>query len=339
MQQKKLSIIIPVYNAEKYISQCLQSILKCPEPGIEVVAVDDGSKDASLSVCKEIAAKDSRVNVFSKENGGVSSARNFGLDNAHGRYITFCDADDYYEDGAISFLMSELESADNDLIFFPFYLEPMNSPKKVYGVKDIAQPQQVELTYIKDNFWKLLNEGMINSSWNRVFQRERIEKMKLRFRTDMTFSEDGLFNVMYLRDLGDESKILYLAKPLYNYVSNEGQATRKKIKHYFYMMCLAFDNIDEFVGKERKSETYWKEWISVIKDTLYHQNYFVKTSDEILLNERTKEMLEKYHPTDIQGKLIMQKLKRGKLEELCRYYKMSYKIKSMVRQFIKGIKR
>lgn len=339
MQQKELSVIIPVYNAEKYIGRCLQSILKCPESKIEVVVVDDGSKDASLLVCKEMAAKDSRLNVFSKKNGGVSSARNFGLDNAHGRYITFCDADDYYEDGAISFLMSKLASVDNDLIFFPFYLEPMDSSKKVYGATDFAQSQQVELTYIKDNFWKLLNEGMINSSWNRIFQRERIEKMKLRFRTDMTFSEDGLFNVMYLRDLNENSKILYIAKPLYNYVSNEGQATRKKVNHYFYMMCLAFDNIDKFVGENRKDEVYWKEWLSVIKDTLYHQNYSVKNADEILANERTKEMLEKYHPTDVQGKLIIQKLMRGKLEELCRYYKMSCKIKSTVRQFIKGRKR
>lgn len=339
MQQKELSIIIPVYNAEKYISRCLQSILKCPEPEIEVVVVDDGSKDASISICKEIAAKDSRVNVFGKENGGVSSARNFGLDNAYGRYITFCDADDYYEDGAISFLMSELTSVDNDLIFFPFYLEPMDSSKKVYGATDFAQSQQVELSYIKDNFWKLLNEGMINSSWNRIFQRERIEKMRLRFRTDMTFSEDGLFNVMYLRDLNENSKILYLAKPLYNYVSNEGQATRKKVKRYFYMMCLAFDNIDAFIGENRKDETYWKEWLSVIKDTLYHQGYAVENADEIISNKRTKEMLENYHPKDVQGKLVMQKLMRGKLEELCRYYKMSCEIKSTVRQFIKGRKR
>ena len=336
MQQKKLSIIIPVYNAEKYVGRCLKSILKCSEPEIEVVVVDDGSKDASLSACKEIAAKDSRVNVLSKENGGVSSARNFGLDNAHGQYITFCDADDYYEDGAISFLMNELASPDNDLIFFPFYLEPMNSSKKVYGVSDLAQSQQVELTYIKDNFWKLLNEGMINSSWNRIFQRERIEKMKLRFRTDMTFSEDGLFNVMYLRDLDDESKILYLTKPLYNYVSNEGQATRKKVKRYFYMMCLAFDNIDEFVGENRKSETYWKEWLSVIKDTLYHQNYIADNANEILSNKRTKAMLEKYRPTDFQGKLVIKKMIKGQMKSLCHYYKTKRWIRSMLMQILKG---
>lgn len=336
MQQKELSIIIPVYNAEKYIGRCLQSILKCPEPGIEVVVVDDGSKDASLSVCREIADKDSRLNVFSKENGGVSSARNFGLDNAHGRYITFCDADDYYEDDAISFLMSELLSSQNDLIFFSFYLEPMNSSKKVYGATDLAQSQQVELTYIKDNFWKLLNEGMINSSWNRIFQRERIEKMKLRFRTDMTFSEDGLFNVMYLRDLNEKSKIQYLAKPLYNYVSNEGQATRKKVNHYFYMMCLAFDNIDAFIGENRKDDIYWNEWISVIKDTLYHQNYIVDNVSEILLNDRTKEMLKTYYPASFQNELVVWNMKKGKVMALCCYYKTNYKIKSVLRRMLKG---
>ena len=339
MREIELSIIIPVYNTEKYVERCLQSILKSDEAGIEIIVVDDGSTDASLEICQKIAVEDSRLQVYSKKNGGVSSARNLGLDKAKGRYVTFCDADDYYEDGAVPRLVTELKSSDNDLLFFPFYLEPMNSSKKVFCVSEFTETRQVSLTYLKDNFWKLLNEGMINASWNRVFQRKQIEKVGLRFREDMTFSEDGLFNVMYLRSLDDVSKIIYLAEPIYNYVSNEGQATRKKVNQYFYMMCLAFDNIDKFLGEERKNSGYWKEWLSVIRDTIYHQNYILDNANEILSNRRTREMLERYHPRAFQDKLMLRNMKNREMQQICNYFKRKNQIRCALRRILKGSRR
>lgn len=109
MKSIDLSIIIPIYNAEKYIKRCIESILISQNKALEVIAVDDGSADQSLHICLGLANADSRVHVYSKENGGVSSARNLGLEKAKGRYITFCDADDYYEDRAIDYLLSFIE--------------------------------------------------------------------------------------------------------------------------------------------------------------------------------------------------------------------------------------
>ena len=336
MQQIELSIIIPVYNAEKYIGRCIQSILASPEKRVEVIAIDDGSKDASLQICQELASRDSRLQVYGKQNGGVSSARNVGLDKAAGRYITFCDADDYYEEGAITQLIDTISSSNYDLLFFQFYLRPQNSPKKIYSAPGLTQTQQVQVRYIKDNFWDLLNNGMINSSCNRVFERERIEKLQLRFRTDMTISEDGLFNVRYLRDLDDTSKILYIAMPFYNYVSNDGQATQKKVVHYFYMMNLAFDNIDGFIGQERKTKVYWKEWEKVIKATFYHQNYVVDNAGEILSNKHTKEMLAQYCPQSLEDRFFMRNLKDGRIGTLCLFYKTATQTKKRLKQLLKG---
>lgn len=321
MDQIELSIIIPIYNGEKYIERCIRSILKSDRTEIEVIAVNDGSRDSSLNICRMLEKEDSRLHVYDKENGGVSSARNLGMDKARGRYVTFCDADDFYENGAITKLVSVLTAADYDLVFFPFYLVTQNASRQVYSVSEFKQTQTIELTYIKDNFWRLLNSGMINSCWNRIFYRERIQNNGLHFRTDMTFSEDGVFNVAYLRQLEDTSKILYIKEPLYNYVSNEGQATRKKIDGYFYMICLAFDNIDAFIGNAGRTNTYWKEWLSVIRATLYHQNYAPYNAQEILLNKRTKEIIEKYRASGLQERFIIHKLKQGNIEKLCVYEK------------------
>ena len=91
----KISVIVPVYNAEKYLHRCIDSILSQTFTDFELLLIDDGSKDGSGAICDEYAAKDNRVRVFHKENGGVSSARNLGLDNACGEWVTFVDADDY----------------------------------------------------------------------------------------------------------------------------------------------------------------------------------------------------------------------------------------------------
>ena len=92
-----ISIIVPVYNAEKTIRQCVDSILNQEYKYLELILVDDGSKDGSPAICDEYAGKDKRVKVFHKENGGVSSARNLGLNHAQGGWITFVDSDDYID--------------------------------------------------------------------------------------------------------------------------------------------------------------------------------------------------------------------------------------------------
>ena len=96
MSDSSISIIVPVYNSEQTLNRCIDSILGQTYRNFELLLINDGSKDRSGEICDEYARKDSRVKVFHKENGGVSSARNVGLDNARGEWITFCDSDDYY---------------------------------------------------------------------------------------------------------------------------------------------------------------------------------------------------------------------------------------------------
>ena len=106
-----VSVIVPIYNSEKYLKRCVDSILSQTFSDFELLLVDDGSTDGSGSICDEYSVKDSRVRVFHKENGGVSSARNLGLDNARGEWITFVDSDDYLEESFLAEL-SVFEDVD-----------------------------------------------------------------------------------------------------------------------------------------------------------------------------------------------------------------------------------
>ena len=108
MDKAKISVIVPVYNTEKFLNNCIESILNQTHKNLEVIIIDDGSTDNSPAICDEYAKKDSRVKVIHKENGGVSSARNAGLDIASGEYIGFIDGDDVIEPDMYHFLLANL---------------------------------------------------------------------------------------------------------------------------------------------------------------------------------------------------------------------------------------
>lgn len=117
MSSSKISIIVPVYNVDKYLHKCIDSILAQTFTDFELLLIDDGSKDKSGAICDGYAAKDSRVRVFHKENGGVSSARNLGLDNAEGEWVTFVDSDDWIAAEMYHNMLDKAKDEDADLVY------------------------------------------------------------------------------------------------------------------------------------------------------------------------------------------------------------------------------
>ena len=113
MPTPKISVIVPVYNAEKSLCRCIDSILTQTYQDFELLLIDDGSKDSSGAICDSYVAKDSRIKVFHKPNGGVSSARNLGIDNAQGEWLTFVDADDYLSYDAYELIVKKIDSYVN----------------------------------------------------------------------------------------------------------------------------------------------------------------------------------------------------------------------------------
>ena len=131
MNEDLISIIVPVYNVEKYLHRCVSSILQQTYSKFEVILVDDGSKDASGRICDVFASKDERVRVIHKENGGLSSARNAGLDIANGKYIGFVDSDDYIENDMYEIMYNALIKNNVDIACVGIYRDDEEKDKSV----------------------------------------------------------------------------------------------------------------------------------------------------------------------------------------------------------------
>ena len=126
-----ISIIVPIYNVEKYLSRCINSVLSQTFPDFELLLIDDGSTDKSGYICDGYAQKDSRIKVFHIENGGVSAARNYGLDNARGEWITFVDADDWIDKDMYYKLYNEAILSEADIVICDFYIYYNQKPRLI----------------------------------------------------------------------------------------------------------------------------------------------------------------------------------------------------------------
>ena len=200
MGNKIVSIIIPVYNSEKAIRRCLDSILAQTMTDYECLLIDDGSTDSSGRICDEYAAKDNRFRVFHKENGGVSSARNVGLDNAKGDWITFVDSDDSVEE---SFLESLYNFGSGSLKICNFTGD---------GHKGYSEDcSKVETSSV---ITRLLNDNLVWAPWGKLFASTIINEHNLRFDIKLRLGEDMVFCWEYLSYCPD---VTVLASNLYNY--------------------------------------------------------------------------------------------------------------------------
>lgn len=187
-----ISIIVPVYNAEKYLHRCIDSILAQTFSDFELLLINDGSKDNSGEICDEYAAKDSRVRVLHKENGGVSSARNRGLDNAKGEWIAFCDSDDWVKDCYLENLYGYTNENLDLIISFPTYIYTDGTIKVSEYKEKIVNEQNFEEIFVEHSMHQN------TSPWSKLFRRVIIERMKIRFCEDMHIGEDLLFLYTYM---------------------------------------------------------------------------------------------------------------------------------------------
>lgn len=197
----KLSIIIPIYNAEKYLNKTIESIIT-QEGEYELILVDDGSKDASLSICNYYASIDHRVRVIHIENGGVSNARNVGIEAARGEYIQFVDSDDKLTEGALEKIFHKMESGVDVIVFSFCTFGNDQQEVKVPEMKNSSLRQKVEF---------LIEKGQIVACWNKVYKKDVIDTT--RFHIDLTYAEDYCFNLEVFKNVDSVSMmpdVIYL---------------------------------------------------------------------------------------------------------------------------------
>lgn len=235
-----LSIIVPVYNTERYLHRCIDSILNQSFVDFELLLIDDGSKDGSGSICDYYASKDSRVIVYHIKNGGVSFARNIGLDNARGEWLYFVDSDDELLPGGLQVLVDGI-SEDVDLV---------GGGYRQYGTKgDVLQAidDQIVLTFTKDDSLLLLFSShpfyysYMGYVWIWLFRSRIVREKRIRFNSGIKIKEDTLFVVQYMCQSNGRSRFNTI--PVYKYNSRDDSAMGRQKIAYDPSFQTSFDAV------------------------------------------------------------------------------------------------
>lgn len=212
-----ISVIVPVYKVEKYLRRCIDSILAQTYENIEVLLIDDGSPDQSGAICDDYQAKDSRVRVFHKENGGVSSARNLGLKETKGDYIGFVDADDYIDEKMYETLLTNILSENADTSICSYFQEANNGVFHKHWQND----EYLVFDRIEQILNLVSNRYYTCSCWDRLFKKSLLDSVI--FNTEYSFYEDYLFLYEVMQK---SEKAVFTSVPLYYYCNNQNSAAR-----------------------------------------------------------------------------------------------------------------
>ncbi len=256
MDTPTISVIVPVYNVDQYLSRCIDSILAQTFTDFELLLIDDGSPDNSGKICDEYAEKDSRIRVFHKENGGVSSARNVGLDNARGEWVYFSDADDIIKTDGLQLLFDGVKEGVRFIMAgYEIYDE---TGSFVYGCKKYIS-QIVTSNDCLLYMFKPIDYSYHGYLWCKLFHTQIIRDAALRFDKDISFNEDRLFIVQYL--CVNKAKCFYTTVPVYNYYIRENSAMaslRQGFNYKFVSDLKAFELMLDSVKRIKDEKClYW----------------------------------------------------------------------------------
>lgn len=275
------SIIVPIYNCEKYLSRCIDSILDQTFTDFELILVNDGSKDNSGMICDDYAQKDSRIVVIHKENGGVSSARNMGLRIASGKYISFVDADDTIDKQFLSTLIDE--NIDVDLIICGFTEIDSYSNVATNNLYNIPSEQIFNFSEIKTHIISstYTSSNLTNSCWNKLYKKSIIDDHNLTF-VNRKRGEDWLFNIEYLQVI---NSAIYHNLPLYKYHRNNTSAMSNLLENQISLWIenriIRQDLIDKY-ELSINEKLYNTVWIKKVLQYIYELYYFSNPNKVII---------------------------------------------------------
>lgn len=222
-----VSIIVPAYNCIKSLEYCTRSIQQQTYTGFELILVDDGSTDGSGKLCDRFAAEDDRIRVIHKPNGGVSSARNAGIDAATGGYITFCDSDDYLEPDYLETLVQAAE-ANPDCGHIWCCFQTVTGYQKENAAPNYTSTKSL-LCYTLQDYMSLHEMWLDAEPWNKLYRTDIVQTAKVRFPEDLSLGEDWLFNLAYI-DASANEKIVVVTEPLYNYIRGNDESLDSKYR-------------------------------------------------------------------------------------------------------------
>ena len=276
----KLSIIIPIYNSSKYLSECIESVLSQSYENIEVILINDGSTDCSLDISNSYKKRDKRIKIISISNNGVSYARNLGINNSTGDYIMFVDSDDIIDSKCVEFLVKDLK--ENQLNVGKL----MKFKNKVKKTKKNRNSFLLE----KNSFGELCKLHLLNTPCCKLYSKKTISENNIFFDINMCLGEDLLFNLKYINHI-EHIKIKNDFLYFYRIYGNDSLCTR----YYSNMEDIQLSLLNEFhntFSNEKNAEKYEFEFIDNILQNEFNNSKisYIKKYFNIRKKIKTKKI-------------------------------------------------
>lgn len=290
----KLSVIVPIYNVEKYLEQCLDSIVNQTYKDLEIILVNDGSPDNSGEICKRYAEKDSRIKYIEKENGGLVSAYTEGYKYVTSEYVTFVDSDDWIDPNMYQILMDKmLSDSEIDLVDSPYKRVSNTACDKVYLGLD------GDCVITVDNFFYRINIAHISATrCTKIFKKELLDDIIANLDTKVSFAEDLRVSIPYASKC---RKMVYIDTPFYCYRDTEGSISKAvnvdkimgEIKQISELL-FSYDTLMPYVNEIR--ESIIDLYIRLIKSVVYSSVKLKQKKvllKKVLNNEQYKDFVQK----------------------------------------------
>lgn len=289
-QLELVSVIIPVYNSEKYLKKCVESIIGQTYSLLDIILIDDGSEDRSLQICEELEKRDKRIRVYHHDNMGVSATRNRGIELVKGSHIMFVDSDDVVEKDMIENMIKEQKCRYLPLCCLASFSgeEPELSLEIEFEKKEIK----------KDEFWDMFDKGLIHSPCNKLYDADIVKK-NVRFENNISLGEDLLFNIKYLEQIDG---FVFIDKVFYHYRNTGNQSLSHKyypdgfqIQVYLYEKLIAFCRTQIKMNEESWAKLYWSFFKALQNsiDAEYEFNNCVAT-EAVLEKMQNEEFLKTF---------------------------------------------
>ena len=346
-----ISVIIPVYNSEKYLKKSIESVMFQTYRNLEIILIDDGSTDKSAQICDKYAKNDVRIKVIHKKNEGVSIARNAGIEVSSGDYITFVDGDDWIEKDAIESLHKALINNNSDIVRGNYYREDITG---VYGKGNFYSFENKNIN--KDDFElrnklliMILTGKFLSYVWLLLIKKSLLIENKILFKKDISFMEDTLF---YVELICTKSKIYFLDKETYHYFDNLDSATKSldNVVRNIYSLLKVNNDIRNILNKKQTNNDVLKSemdtnhcnmiinlFFKLYKNNPYEKNRIKEEIRKILKNENFNSIIQNAdsNKMPIHFKIQYLCIKRKKINFLFFYYiirKILSKIKDIIQK-------
>ena len=264
----EISVIVPIYNSEKYLEKCIDSIRNQTIYNIEIILINDGSTDGSKYICDMFKKLDKRIKVIHTENKGVSHARNVGIKNSTGSYIMFADSDDYVDMNWCKDMLVQQKRYNESFIMCGYLIWNEKLKNKSLIIFNNNEIQKIH----KSKFMEVYKEGLLNSPVNKIYIKRILQEKNILFNPSLSLGEDLVFNLEYMKYCS--KNLIIVNRGLYNYIVRDTDSLSSKYYYnlfeiYTYLNQMLYKSmIDNNVNIERYNSIYWKSYFIMMQDVL-----------------------------------------------------------------------